>query len=142
MKAVPRAVLDTNAVVSALVFPGGRLARLRQAWQAARFTPLVSHPTAEELVRVLAYPKFRLDESEQLELLADYLPHCRVVRLPARLPRVPSCPDPGDIPFLQLAVAGKAAALVTGDRDLLALGRVGACAIVRPEAFLATIEAG
>ncbi len=55
MTSPPAAVLDTNAVVSALVFPSGHLARLRQAWQSRRFTPLVSRPTAEELVRFLGY---------------------------------------------------------------------------------------
>lgn len=46
---------------------------------------------------------------------------------------------PFDLPFLQLAVVGKAAALVTGDADLLRLGRVARCAIVTPDAFLARL---
>ena len=71
MPAVPRAVLDTNAVLSALVFAGGRLAELRSAWQQARFEPLVSRATVAELVRVLAYPKFGLAPEQQRELLSD-----------------------------------------------------------------------
>jgi predicted nucleic acid-binding protein len=49
-------VLDTNLVRSALVFGGGALGALRCAWRQAHFQPLVSRPTATELLRALAYP--------------------------------------------------------------------------------------
>ena len=68
---VPRAVLDTNVVLSALVFAGGAAARLRHAWQTRALLPLVSTATIRELIRVLAYPKFKLDVRAQEELLAD-----------------------------------------------------------------------
>jgi len=71
----PRVVLDTNCIVSGLLFSRGRLAWLRGAWQSGRFVPLVSRATAAELIRVLAYPKFKLDASEREALLADYLPY-------------------------------------------------------------------
>jgi putative PIN family toxin of toxin-antitoxin system len=114
-------VLDTNAVLSALVFARGPAARLRHAWQAGWLTPLVSTPTVQELMRVLAYPKFKLDSAEQEELLADYLPWAEVISVPVPPPRVPACRDVDDLPFLHLAFAGRAHALVTGDADLLAL---------------------
>ncbi|MFO1295223.1 MAG: putative toxin-antitoxin system toxin component, PIN family [Rubrivivax sp.] len=101
--AVPRAVLDTNVVLSALVFAGGSTARLRQAWQAGRLLPLVSTATAQELMRVLAYPKFKLDAQAQQELLADYLPWAEAVAVPEPPPRVPECRDVDDLPFLHLA---------------------------------------
>lgn len=56
----PRVVLDSNVVLSALLFSRGRLAWIRAAWQGGRFVPLASKPTVEELIRVLGYPKFRL----------------------------------------------------------------------------------
>ncbi|MYB37310.1 MAG: PIN domain-containing protein, partial [Gammaproteobacteria bacterium] len=74
-----RVVLDTNLVLSALVFPGGTTASVRTAWQNQRFVALASSPTAAELMRVLAYPKFSLPREEQEELLSDYLPFCEVV---------------------------------------------------------------
>jgi putative PIN family toxin of toxin-antitoxin system len=113
--------LDTNIVLSALVFSTGRLAPLRQAWQAGRCRPLVSTATAEELIRALHYPKFKLSSQQQEELLADYLPYCSTVRMPKTPPKTPVCRDPGDLPFLQLALTGKADYLVTGDKDLLCL---------------------
>lgn len=140
MKSAPRVVLDTNVVLSALLFAQGRLAPFRRAWQRAAIHPLASPPTVEELMRTLAYPKFKLTAEEQHELVADYLPYCTTVRMPARLPKTPPCRDPFDVVFLQLAIVGKANYLVTGDKDVLALmGRIR-CAIVTPEALLSTLE--
>ena len=96
----------------------------------------MSRATAAELVRTLAYPKFRLAPEEQRELLADYLPYCTTVRMPAKPPKTPACRDPADVPFLQLALAGKAEHLVTGDSDLLALANRFSCAIIKPDAWL------
>ena len=70
-------------------------------------------------MRALTYPRFKLTAEEQRELLADYLPYCTSVVMPAKPPRTPPCRDPFDVPFLQLAVVGKADYLVTGDKDLL-----------------------
>src|SRR5574341_2682778 len=139
MSRAPRVVLDTNLVLSALVFAQGRLPALRHAWQSARCRPLVCQATAAELLRVLAYPKFRLTPAEQQELLADYLPYCTTVRMPVKPPKTPACRDPHDLPFLQLAVAGKAAYLVTGDQDLLSLAGEFSCPIVTAEQLLSTL---
>ena len=139
MKRAPRVVLDTNVVLSALVFTHGRAAALREAWQGGRCEPLVSKATVGELIRVLGYPKFKLVADEQHELLADYLPYCRTVAIPAKLPRTPPCRDPCDLPFLQLAMVGKAEVLVTGDQDLLDIKSKRLCPIVTLEAFLAAL---
>ena len=71
MKAPPRVVLDTNVVLSALLFGSGWGARVRAGWQAGRFVPLASTATAQELVRALAYAKFKLGAAEQEQLLAE-----------------------------------------------------------------------
>lgn len=134
-----RVVLDTNVVLSALVFGGGAAGRLRAAWQAGAFAPLVSTATAQELVRVLAYPKFRLSAADREELLADYLPYTMTVRIPDPPPNVPECRDPFDVMFLELATVGKAKILVTGDRDLLALAGQTNFSTLALDAFLATI---
>lgn len=62
-----RVVLDTNLVLSALVF-GGNIARLRKTWLEERFIPLASKATITELIRVLAYPKFKLTKTDQENL--------------------------------------------------------------------------
>jgi len=135
----PRVVFDTNVVMSALLFGGGISTRLRVVWQSGACVPLVSTATVQELIRVLAYPKFRLSADEQHELLADYLPYAMSVHIPQPTPTVPVCRDPFDLPFLHLAAAGKATALVTGDRDLLALAGQTRFAILTPAEFVATL---
>ena len=141
MKRAWRVVLDTNVLLSALVFTHGRTRAVREAWQAGRCEPLVSKATVDELIRVLGYPKFKLVADEQRDLLADYLPYCRTVAIPVKLPRTPPCRD-FDLPFLQLAMAGKADFLVTGDRDLLDIKSRLICPIVTLEAFLAALPLG
>ena len=142
MSAAVRVVLDTNVVLSALVFRGGAAGQLRLAWQRGSLLPLVSKDTARELVRVLAYPKFRLSQAEQDELLADYLPYAETVRIPQPPPTVPDCRDVLDLPFMHLAVAGKAQVLVSGDRDLLAIAaefeRASSCPIMALDVFCQT----
>lgn len=139
-RARPRVIIDTNIVLSALVFAQGRLAPLRLAWQASRIEPLASRATAAELIRVLAYPKFKLSADERQELLADYLPYCTTVAIPEPPPSTPACRDPFDLPFLQLALAGQADALVTGDHDLLALAGKFSRPILTAEQFLGQLD--
>ena len=130
----PRVVLDTNVLVSTLLFGHRSLGWLVDAWQSGRVTPLASAQTATELVRVLGYPKFRLSESERADLLGEYLPWCEavVVRRPVD---VPDCRDPADRMFLELTVSASADALVTGDSDLLTLDRTLDVPVLTPTAF-------
>jgi putative PIN family toxin of toxin-antitoxin system len=131
-----RVVFDTNVVLSALVFRNDAARRLRRAWQTGQCLPLASTGTAQELLRVLSYPKFKLGANEQHELLAEYLPFVRSVKIPQPSPKTPECRDPFDVAFLQLAVAGKANMLVSGDNDLLALAGKTKFAIITPAQFL------
>jgi len=142
MSRAPRVVLDTNLVLSALVFTHGRVAALRHAWRDARCQPLVSQATVAELIRALTHPKFKLSPEEQQELLADYLPPCVTVRMPAKPPKTPACRDQSDVPFLQLAIAGKADYLVTGDGDLLSLASKLSCPIITTDQLLTKLENG
>ena len=129
----PRVVFDTGVVVSALVFRGGQLDWLREDWQEGRAVPLLSRATANELLRVLSYPKFRLTGAEREELLAEYLPYAETIATPRARTRLPGCRDPADRMFLQLAYTACADALVTGDADLLAIAGKSKVAILTPE---------
>ena len=118
---VPRVVLDTNCLISALIFSRGKFAWLREAWQTKRFTALASHDTASELLRVLAYPKFKLTREDQETLLADFLPYVETVKIDTTPDGLPDIRDADDIIFLVLADAGRADALVSGDGDIQAV---------------------
>ena len=121
LKRQPRIVIDTNCVVSALVFESRHLAWLRRAWIDGTVRPLGSRATVQELIRVLAYPKFALTADERSDLLADYLPFIETVIVPGQMPKLPIPRDLADLPFLALARHARADALLTGDGDLLAL---------------------
>lgn len=136
-----RVVLDNNVVVSALVFPSGRLSWLRQAWQSSDLAPIASWETIAELRRVLGYRKFDLSLSRQIGAMRQYQPWCEMVTI-AEPPDVPDCRDPKDRPFLELAAAADADALITGDGDLLALASVFAIPIVTPAALRCSLERG
>lgn len=67
-------------------------------------------------------------------MLADYLPRCETVTAGTEI-AVPHCRDPFDRPFLELALSGRADALVTGDGNLLALAPVLPVSILTPAAL-------
>ncbi len=134
----PRLVLDTNVLLSALLFQEGSLSWLRTAWQSDAICPLASHDTMAELIRVLSYPKFRLTRDEREDLLADHLPWCETVTVPVSTVHI-DCRDPFDRPFVELAVAAKADVLVTGDKDLLVLASAFPIPILTPRQFQDTI---
>lgn len=129
-------MLDTNAVLSALLFPGGPLTWLRELWASGRIVPIVCSATARELIEALAYPKFRLDEDQIGETLAAYLPFTETVDLhDDPILDVPLCSDPDDQVFNRLALAGRAEVLVSGDRALLQLARRVSFVIESPASF-------
>lgn len=130
----PRLVLDTNVLLSALLFRSGSLAWLRAAWQSESIRPLASRDTVAELIRVLAYPKFRLAEEDRVQLLGDYLPWCETLAEP-QATDIPDCRDPFDRKFLVLAIAAQADALATGNKDLPALAQIFAVPILTPAAL-------
>ena len=134
----PRLVLDTNVLLSALLFQSGGLSWLRGAWQSGQIIPLASHDTTAEFLRVLIYSKFRLSDDEREDLLADYLPWCETVTVPGGI-EILECRDPFDRPFLELAIYAGADALITGDKDLLVLAENKAISILTPAEFRALL---
>jgi uncharacterized protein len=132
--AVIRAVLDTNVLVSALLFSGPP-SQLVSAWQGGHLCPVVSAEILDEYVRVLAYSKFKLTSSEIRSLIQeDVLPFVDTVR--AKPISVPTLRDPDDMKFLACAVSARVHWLVSGDDDLLSIGKVESVEIVSVTNFL------
>ena len=129
-----RVVLDTNVVVSALLFTGIP-SKLVQLWQGGAITALVSRTILEEYLRVLSYPKFKLSEGDIRGLIQEeLLPYVEVVKTRRRLRVVDR--DPSDDKFVECAVAGKARVIISGDKDLLSIGRYRKTLIQSPAQFL------
>ena len=73
-----RVVLDTNTLVSALLFTGIS-SELVSLWQDGIITLLLSRDILDEYLRVLSYPKFKLSEEEIKKLLQEeILPYAEV----------------------------------------------------------------
>lgn len=115
-----RVVLNTNVGVSALLFERGSLGWIRTAWQTGLIQPVVAESTVRELMRVLTYPKFRLNALDLEQLLADLLPWCETWTAPIICAQQ-QVRDPKDQVFVDLALTARVSALVSGDADLLAL---------------------
>jgi putative PIN family toxin of toxin-antitoxin system len=116
---IEKVVIDTNVVVSGLLFGGvpGEIVRL---WKERRIRPLCSREIVEEYLRVLAYPRFALTESEIDFLLSqEILLWFEVVHVEAGKAFVKA--DPSDDKFIWCALAGKADAVISGDEHLLRL---------------------
>jgi len=121
-----KVVLDTNVLLSGLMFPEGTPGRIIAAWVEARFEVAFSLDQLAEIGRVLEYPKIRRKlgwDDERIELFIKQLYiRAEVVELGPISVEVPR--DPGDAPILAILAtlaAAKADVLVTGDGDLLAL---------------------
>ncbi len=116
-----RVVLDTNCLVSALIFSHGKAGQLRAAWQRGDIIPLVCRESITELIRVLAYPKFKLEQEDIESLLADILPWTETVEMSTSYDAITSLRDKDDAVFIRLSQAAGAAFLISGDKHLLEL---------------------
>lgn len=112
-----RVVFDTNVLVSALAFPGGRGEEALRRIVDERDVLILSKPILDELLGVLAR-KFSRD-AEELAHTAVFLTALAVIAKPTRRLRVVA--DDADNRILECAVAGRADAIVTGDQALLGL---------------------
>ena len=132
-----RAVLATNTIISALLF-SGIASRLVAAWQSGSFTPLLSRDILYEYLRVMAYPKFKLSGAEIRALIEEeILPFVDTIRVRRRFR--PPVSDQDDHKFLECVIAGRAEYLVTGDKELRALGTYRGVTILNAAEFLSLI---
>lgn len=144
-----KAVLDTNVWLDCLVFADPSVETLHDCVRSGRLVVLRTDEMRDEWIDVVARERFGLDEASRREAVLAF------ERSSVRRPRAPTCPllckDPADRKFVDLAVAGNAAWLVTKDRALLALARPAREAytltIARPDApgliaALAALRAG
>lgn len=106
-----RIVLDTNVVVSGLLNDTGVPAQVIDLCIAGDLDMLVDTRILAEYRDVLQRPELDLDASDVVGFLAitQYAEHVVAAPLPLSLP------DPDDLPFLEVAVAAGADALVTGN---------------------------
>lgn len=134
-----RVVLDTNVVLSVVVFHDERFAPLVRAWRAGDVVPLVDDACVAELERVLDYPQFAHRFAGRAAALGEYLPWTERVDTSGQGAGLARCRDPDDQKFIVLAHAGRAETLVTSDALLLGVRRRVSFAVETPKAFLARL---
>ena len=114
-----RVVFDTNIFISAFAIPGSRAEEAIRRVVNGHDSLIISKAILEELLTTLAR-KFSRDQ-EELAHIAVFLAEIGTVVHPKR--RVRILKDDPDNRVLECAVAGRADAVVTGDRAILSLGR-------------------
>jgi putative PIN family toxin of toxin-antitoxin system len=108
-----RIVLDTNVLVSGLHNPGGKPGRIVDLILAGRLQLLYDDRILGEYLDVLARPQLDLDPSLAQAVIGNIrLAGERITALPLL---EDTLPDPDDVPFAEIAISGKAEALVTGN---------------------------
>jgi len=136
-----RAVVDTNVLVSALILPHGRVGPVLLRLRQGDYTLLYAQSLLEELVDVLNRPRIRhpygLTDADIQTVVSLILLRGEAVA-PQR--RITACRDPQDDKFLEVAVAGGADVIVSGDQDLLALHPFEGIPILLPADFLQMLK--
>jgi putative PIN family toxin of toxin-antitoxin system len=127
-----RAVLDTNVLVSAFVFPGDPPEAVYRRVLLGEVTLIVSRPLLAELGRVLI-EKFDWEPAYAEEVLAQLVRIGELVE-PGE-PVEDIADDPADNRVLEAAAEGGADVIVSGDRHLLTLGSWRDVPIVKPAGF-------
>jgi putative PIN family toxin of toxin-antitoxin system len=134
---VIRAVLDANILVSAILVPAGIPARILLAAFAGVFSCLASEVIVSEVLTTIGRDRvrrrYRVDPS-WLSQVQRFL-ESRPVLVPITVDVRGVASHPEDDLILATAVSAQAEYLVTGDRQLLALGQYQGVQIVTPRDF-------
>lgn len=134
MRVSRRLVVDTNVFASAIIFPRS-VPRQVVDHALDHGVVIFSEATMSELAEVLSRSKFDSFVSRaerelflaQIESAAEFVPVIQLVR---------ACRDPKDDKFLEVALNGRADAIITGDADLLEMHPWRDVAILSPAEYL------
>ena len=136
-----KVVLDSNVIVSAAINPKGIPAEIIRTWRAEAFTWITSAELLTELERVFWYQRVLLyrawTDDQVMEFLLEAQQSAALVTPSDRLAIIRG---PSDNRLLETAIAGEADYIVSGDRDLLSLGRNENVEIVTPARFAAILR--
>ena len=135
----PRLFLDTNVLVSAVLF-GGVPGELVDAAREGHVETVVSLHVLSEFIEVLTRPRFGVDEPTALALAEEIALFARVIPLMEASGTWVS--DVDDDPVIEAAIAGGATHVVTGDLRIHEVEVEGLEVITPAEALRVTARHG
>jgi len=132
-----RLILDTNLWISFLI--SSKYQKLEELLFNQKCKLLFSLELLEEFIAVAKRPKLRkyISKDELEDLLETIDEVAEFVNVTSNIKK---CRDPKDDFLLSLAVDGKADYLLTGDKDLLVLKKIGHTEIKTITEFLEVID--
>src|SRR5208337_3937309 len=107
-------VIDTNVIVAGLLSPFGACGEIVRMISSGKLMLCFDARILSEYNEVLLRPKFKFEEAK-VAVLLDYIVHSGWTVAPS--PLTNSLPDADDEPFLEIAIAGQAVCLVTGNQN-------------------------
>jgi hypothetical protein len=118
-----RIVIDNNVVVSRFLSSKGTPAQIFEKWRVESFEFLVSEPILSEYQKALSYKhvqtRHHMTNEEIAETIRDFRKFAILVNPAEKLEVIKEEPD--DNKFLEVAEAGGAEYIVSGDEHLLKL---------------------
>src|SRR4051794_11486713 len=133
-----RVVLDSNIIVSRFLSPHGVTAQILDLVEKERLTLVVSEPILTEYQEALAQEPVKrrhgMSDAEITEAVEE-LAHISIVVVPAVVVTV-VVDDPDDNKFLECALAGNAAYVISRDPHLLTVETYEDVRVLRPHIFL------
>ena len=130
-------VLDTNVLVSALITPFGNAARILDMVIRGDLRLLYDDRIISEFREVLLRPKFSFAPGD-VEALLDYFETDGVKITPSLINEPLVAKD--DIPFLEVAISGKADVLITGNKRHFQTKFKRSVKIMNPDEFLKILK--
>ena len=128
-----RIVLDTNVLVSALLTPYGPAARILDALLAGSLDIVFDDRILQEYEEVMLRERFGFAAEDVKALLDFFRSEGQLVAAP---PLAVSLPDPDDLMFVEVAVAGKVDAIVTGNKKHFPAGSYSEIPVMTPAELL------
>lgn len=128
-----RVVIDTNIFVSS--FFGGNPRKIIDLWKNEKITLCLSNAILDEYIDVLR--RIGLKEEDELKELLSLFSMGFNILFTTKTPKIKIIKnDPDDDKFIECAVALKAHAVITGDREVLAIKEYMGIRILTPQKFL------
>ena len=134
-----RVVLDTNVLLSAILF-AGTPGRILEAWRTGKVELVLAPDIADEYVRVAERLEERYDDVEIQPIIALVIQNATLVSA-TRLPG-PVCDDPDDDKFLACARASRTDIVVSGDKKLRATSGYEGIQVLTPREFIGQFLSG